>query len=227
MDLTQYGGISNGDGSYTFTLKDGEHFDLTNIPVGYKYEISEAAGKYDTTVDYREGSTTGEKTLTEDITHKFENQMKYDLTFSKEVTGNMGNKEKEFEFAIKVWEDVEPKEYMDLTPYGGIDNGDGSYTFKLKHGDSITIPNIPSGYEYEIIETDYSNEGYKTKVDNTGGREKSGTITEDKEHEFENRLDGPVPTEVKVARYGLLLLLLFELLLVYKKRKAVRKKKAT
>ena len=95
-------------------------------------------------------------------------------------------------------------EYLDLTDYGGIpkvdedDDGiadDGVYIFKLKHDDTITIPQIPGGYQYEVKEKDYSGIGYITTVDGTLGRQASGTLMENTEHEFENNLSVVIPTK--------------------------------
>ena len=47
-----------------------------------------------------------------------------------------------------------------LTP-----NGDGSYsgTITLKHGESITIQDIPEGTLYEITEQEANQDGYETR----------------------------------------------------------------
>lgn len=105
IDLSSYGSIDNGDGSYTFKLKDGEHFTLEDIPYGYTYEIVEkdySSDLYTTTVD---GANTRivSGTVTSDKTHEYVNDKDYaDLTITKNVTGNMGDKSKEFEFNISV-----------------------------------------------------------------------------------------------------------------------------
>lgn len=322
LDLSSYGGIDNGDGTYTFKLKDGENFTLEDIPYGYTYEIIEkdySSDMYTTTVD---SVNTREVTGTVDSnkTHEYINDKDFaDLTITKNVSGNMGNKNKDFKFTIKVskleevfkvpilraeydddsgyggraWIDaheglkklsdvkkdgkyrlyvcdmdnpvdissdawaleeynkivnsagyyrylmndetdawiiddkiaifgvketitqpeyavpfpkdavgkyIKIEEYnsIDLTQYGGIDNGDDSYTFTLKHGESLTLPNLPAGYNYEVEETDYSSEGYITSVDGKKGRTITGVINDDIIHVFENKNQVAVPTEVRV-----------------------------
>lgn len=115
--------------------------------------------------------------------------------------------------------------WKNLSDYGGIPKIDevdddisdnGIYTFKIKNGESIIIPNIPAGSTYEIVEKDYSSEGYTTTVDGNETREVSGTITEDKIHNYVNRVDTAVPTNVtKGINYTLLGLLLATALSMY------------
>ena len=89
-----------------------------------------------------------------------------------------------------------------------------TYTFKLKHGDKIEIE-VPYGYTYEIVEKDYSDEGYKQSVDGKSGREVSGELTEDKSHLFENRNQVAVPTEVRLRNMVIPGLSVIALILVY------------
>ena len=90
-----------------------------------------------------------------------------------------------------------------------------TYTFKLKHNESIEIPNIPYGYQYEIVEKDYSDEGYKQLVDGKEGREVSGELIEDKNHLFENRNQVAVPTEIRLKNMVIPGLSVIALILVY------------
>lgn len=108
-------------------------------------------------------------------------------------------------------ESEERDDYIDLSEYGGTDNGDGSYTFTLGHGETLSIPNIPYGYTYEVIEKDYSDVGYTTKVNGVEGREASGEFAgEDITLEYENIRGGVIPTKAFggiVAPFAILALL--------------------
>ena len=308
IDLSSQFGEPDENGYYEFTLSNNEEIEIPDIPFGYKYEV------YEETTDGWElvsidGLTPRDKasgTIASETPyeHTFLNAKKKTLTFGKEVTGNMGDKTKEFEFEVKIygsdwiyndeidhivdagyfgatpagvmvkypeyndigvtnyainlnydmeytgvyvmgdgqtlatlgievqndiyrddlgyrtfnksyigWTNMDSSglinftgkahagliydRYLTLSDYGGEYNPDTeSYVFKLKHGETATIPDIPYGYSYEIIEKDYSEEGYEQKVDGQVGREVSGTLTEDKEHEFENKLQIVVPTKI-------------------------------
>lgn len=78
------------------------------------------------------------------------------LTVKKTVTGNLGDKKKEFDFTVtfaapqgKDWTPA-----IDL-PTGAEMVGDNpkSYTFKLKHDATATFGNLPYGVSYRVIET--------------------------------------------------------------------------
>lgn len=327
FDLSEYGGVDNGDGTYTFTLKDGENFVLEDIPYGYEYEIVEkdySSELYTTNVDGANTRTVS-GTVTEDKSHEYVNDKDYaDLTITKNVTGNMGDQEKEFTFKIRaygwrkvftdtisellyrdgvgigsvsftnsennqqalnkilsryeeedlvdnrlwadhdtlvrlygspyrvvinddnktfydddavssgiggngLWSDVwaesaaaisgmdentktitlEVYEYLDLSNYATYDPStkvfdeyDGWYTFTLKHGESLTIPDIPVGYTYEIEEVDYSSEGYSTFIDNGTSQNRSitGTMDADKSHTFTNENSALTKPDIKVVK---------------------------
>lgn len=110
------------------------------------------------------------------------------------------------------------KTYIDLSSQGGVDNGDGSYTFKLKHGESFTIPDIPYGYKYEVTENDYSDEGYTQYVNNDLGRDITGQLTEDTTVDFVNDLTVAVPTKTYYnPSYMLYVLLLPTVYLIRRK----------
>lgn len=89
------------------------------------------------------------------------------LKVSKTVTGNLGDKSKYFEFKVTLTGE-DGKTYADSYAVSG-----GSYedtpktikvgaetTFKLKHGDTISIANLPAGVTYKVVET--KAEGYTT-----------------------------------------------------------------
>lgn len=94
------------DGIYIFKLKHGENFKLEKIPYGYQYEVIEddySSESYKTTVDEVEGRNASGTVIDHDITHKYVNDKDYvDLTIKKTVSGNMGNKYKDFEFEVRI-----------------------------------------------------------------------------------------------------------------------------
>ena len=111
------------------------------------------------------------------------------LAISKTVTGNLGNKlDKYFEFKVKL-EGTTGYTYADVTANETSwtsEDTEGTevrnpttlkigqeYTFMLKHGETVTIPNIPYGVTYTVSETSYESEGYKTYINNSTAEQRS------------------------------------------------------
>lgn len=141
-----------------------------------------------------------------------------DLTLTKMVTGNQGDRDKYFQFTVVISDAAEGTVYtVNLTGAeenptvggsseanpGSLTVGPGgtiSGTFYLKHGQSIVIQGLTSGTTYTITEEDYSTDGYTTtNTDNTT----SGTTTGDKTMDavdhtvtFTNNKDGVIPTGI-------------------------------
>lgn len=112
------------------------------------------------------------------------------LTIEKTVTGNMGEKDRAFAFALELVKDGEAytetiKDSIDKT-YTATN---GVYTFELKHGESVTFT-IPYGCEYEITE--------ETPEDYTMTAEGNlkGTITEDTSVKVQNDRTISTPTGI-------------------------------
>lgn len=80
------------------------------------------------------------------------------LKIKKTVTGEKGDKTKLFTFTVT---------FDRAVAYG--DQPADTITFQLRHGESITLPNIPEGTKYEVKESDH--EGYR--VSSSGAK---GTI---------------------------------------------------
>ncbi len=96
------------------------------------------------------------------------------LSITKTVTGNLGDKNKYFEFKVTLT-GVDGKDYGDsYAVTGGSNSANPSTitigeetTFLLKHGDTISIANLPYGVTYTVTETAAA--GYTTtKTGDTG-----------------------------------------------------------
>lgn len=120
------------------------------------------------------------------------------LSISKTVAGNLGDKSKYFDFTVTLT-GKEGEEYsLPATITGGSDKSgkkenvaiSGTTTFKLKHGDTITIENLPAGVSYKVEEATPS--GYTM---NATGQE--GTMdAEAKTAAFTNTKTGDIDTGV-------------------------------
>ena len=93
--------------------------------------------------------------------------------------------------------------YMNLSPYGGTpivdEDGDGvaddgRYLFTIDSGNSVTIPEIPYGYKYEVVERQQEGWTLKEKTND------QGTIIEDTTATFTNELIKKQLTVEKVVQ---------------------------
>ena len=119
------------------------------------------------------------------------------LSVSKTVTGNLGDKDKYFEFKVTLTGET-GKTYGETYAVSG-----GSYdtnptsikigeetTFMLKHGDTISIANLPYGVRYTVTET--AADGYTTtKSGDTGSINAAETTAA-----FTNSKTGSIDTGV-------------------------------
>lgn len=97
------------------------------------------------------------------------------LTVSKTVNGNMGDRNREFDFTVQAQNSKGQPVSVDGT-YEGILVQNGQ--FKLKHGQSLVIPELPYGVTCTVTESIPEEEGYTTTVKVDGGEEKSSkTVT--------------------------------------------------
>ena len=88
------------------------------------------------------------------------------LAVSKTVTGNMGDKTKEFEVTVSFTNTngASVISYLVGTETETIEfiNGVATANITLKDSATITFTNIPTGTTYEVTEDDYSKDGYAT-----------------------------------------------------------------
>ena len=130
------------------------------------------------------------------------------VTLKKEVTGNQGDRNKDFTFTVtiqgnpgNVYSVLQGSNTVDLTVN---QNGTASGTFSLKHDGSIVIQGLATGDTFAIEENDYSNESYNTSYKLNGattattGRSLSATTMGDGAQSvvFINNREGSVPTGI-------------------------------
>ena len=98
------------------------------------------------------------------------------LSITKTVTGNLGDKDKYFDFTVELT-GADGKNYGESYAVSGGSNAANPSTikigektnFKLKNGDTISIANLPYDVRYEVVEADYTSDGYTTnKTGDTG-----------------------------------------------------------
>lgn len=131
----------------------------------------------------------------------------HNLTLTKEVTGNQGDRGYYFEFAVTlaapantVFDVTLPAEDSDSSNINKItvpEEGTITVKYKLKNNQSIVINGITDAATYTITETEV--EGYTTVNDkNAQGGNTTGTITinNDDSVTFTNTKNGTVPTGI-------------------------------
>lgn len=129
------------------------------------------------------------------------------ITVSKTVTGNLGDKTKDFKFTIN-FEKAENEKAPTAITYTVNDNtqtvafadGKASVEFTLRNGQSLSFVNVPAGVKYTVTEDNYTgtNDGYTTKVDGetaltTGEKTMTGVAAT---HTFENNKGADIDTGV-------------------------------
>ena len=114
----------------------------------------------------------------EGLVFKNKQIQKYDLTITKEVTGDLASKDDEFEYAIKLTYENTPVTGDLKVEIDGKEetmNVTDNLTLKLKHGQKAVIKALKETTEYEIVEkdTDYK-ESFKITSDNKVVKESAG-----------------------------------------------------
>lgn len=152
------GVISSGD---QIQLAHGQSITIVGLPVGLTYTVTEADYSADGYILTYTGAD-GTIVLNETQVAAFTNTREIgSLTISKTVVGNGGDPNKVFDFTVSFTN--APYTYPYVGSGGAADGTITSgQTIQLKHGQSITINDLPKGATYTVVEADYSAEGYTT-----------------------------------------------------------------
>ena len=135
-------------------------------------------------VHVENGSTDDDKT--EEIENTYDSG---ELTVDKVVTGNMGDKTKEFEVTVTFTPASGETIKSDIAYTGAVSGtvANNTVTFNLKHGQNVKFTNIPEGVTWKVEEADYTSDGYDAAdystqtASMTAGGEATCTITNNKD----------------------------------------------
>ena len=164
--------VFDENGKASFELSDGESIVITGLPVGADYTVTENTYK-----DYKpsdNGTYSGQvetgKTSEVSVVNTYDE--KYDISVSKTVKGNQGDKSKSFGFVLKLTgsDGLVVPDSVDAEKDGSFETMkvvDGEVKFTLSHGEKITFKKLPAGVRYEVTET--VADGYKMTCDNNSG----------------------------------------------------------
>ena len=94
------------------------------------------------------------------------------LAIDKTVTGNGGDLTKSFRFTINIGNDRNQVYNYEGSKTGTLRSGD---VLELAHGERIVIKNIPNGTTYNVVEDNYTSDGYTTTFTNANGEIESNT----------------------------------------------------
>lgn len=163
----------NSDGTYSVCFAELKPGKYTVTESGYELE-----GYYCTVsndISDANETNTVEVTLEKGVdkritfTNTYMRREEHTITVNKTVTGDMGDREKEFGFTIEV-KDGNKTVSVDGTYEIGenekITVTDGK--FSLTSGQSVTFANILDGCVFTVTENDYADVGYTTTTDVTG-----------------------------------------------------------
>ena len=163
------------DGKATVKLQNGQYVTIKDLGIDSSYEITEKAtsGYYISSPGNAAGKLTN---ADESVVVTFGNAQSVPLAVKKIVEegdktepGSDGENEKEKEFTFTVTftkgtYDLPESVTADKT-LTKVEGSENTYTFKLKHNETITFDNLPYGTEYKITESPMS--GYRTRLINT------------------------------------------------------------
>ena len=158
--------------SYTITETKGTTAGVAydSVPVTMKVTVVDNNGTLEiAAVSF----TKGTKKLADDEAAFTNTYTANKLSISKTVAGNLGDKSKYFDFTVTLTGEEGKTYALPATITGGSDKSgkqesvtiSGETTFKLKHGDTITIENLPAGVTYKVEEvtpSDYTAESTGT-----------------------------------------------------------------
>lgn len=168
--------ITNPDGttvSDTFELNHGGEAEIS-VPNGAKFEVTETSADGYTTsyvINNEDEPVSGNKATigsvpVEGATIAFTNTRNtVDVTIEKQVTGNMGDRSKGFEFVLS-GEDADGNTLkFSVSQSGGFTvapNGNAKIEFTLKHGQSVALTGLPINAVLNIREENA--DGYNMSV---------------------------------------------------------------
>ncbi len=168
---TQGANSGNVTATQTFELASDESVVFNGLPVGTTYTISEADYTSDgyevAVISPTTGTIPGEEGANSVAATVTNERNTGSLSVEKIVEGTGAEAEKEFAFTLQLTNAGVTLEGAYPADINGTDttvavDASGKATFKLKDGETITINGIPDGTTYEVLEQDYSANGYET-----------------------------------------------------------------
>lgn len=160
------------DGLASFTLKDGQTLTIKGLVYNSKFTVHERTedlashytvqmtdpfGNTVTGSEENGWSVTGLVPWKRTAASAFENRVDTSLVVTKQVTGEkvtQADKEKEFSFTLTLSGTADDgTQASEVTgQYGKVSFREGTASFQLKDGESLTVNGLPSGLHYTVTE---------------------------------------------------------------------------
>lgn len=197
--------VFDENGKASFELADGESIVITGLPVGADYTVTENVYKEYKPSDNGTYSGQIEAGKTGEVSVVNTYDEKYDISVSKTVKGNQGDKSKNFEFVLKLTgsDGLVVPGSVDVEKNGNCETMkvvDGEVKFTLSHGEKITFKKLPAGVRYEVTET--VTDEYKMTCDNN-----SGVLRTNADIGFVNTKNVGIPTAAMTNTISMTLLI--------------------
>lgn len=205
----------NEDGSYSFSLKDGEETEVW-IADGVSYTVSEsdaeayvarysvksASGAETAMGEGKSVSGSVARSASGEDTVVFTNVGSAEIRISKRVVGPNANRTMKFSFELRLTLNGTAYD-LERLPEGWTRKEAGVYEFTLAHDESAAV-SVPLGTKFELTEA--ADERYSVKIsvngEETEGRSAEGTVT-DPENGAEilviNRNEQIIPTGAEIS----------------------------
>lgn len=109
--------------------------------------------------------------------YNFDNYKRGALEVTKSVSGNRGDKTKEFHFTVTLSGTSSNGEFKSEEfsgTYGDMTFTNGVATFTLKHDETKTALNLPAGLQYAVVEEEADKDGYTTTSSGDSGTINAG-----------------------------------------------------
>ena len=219
--------VSETEGTYEGITYDKTSYDLYVYVENVGGEIKVAG----VTASIPEGEGNPEKATEIAFTNDYgkTNNTVHSVLITKEVTGNQGDKTKEFSFSLSVDGDegelykVVYTNQMDEEIVTYLTSGAEAASYTLKNDESLQIYGLSAGDTYTVTEADYSGDGYTTTVNEEETNTKTGTTAEGNVTvAFENNKNVTTPTGIAMtfAPYALMVVFagVFAVMFLRKKR---------
>lgn len=198
------GVLTPENGAYAFTLAHGQKIVLENLLPGLAYEVTEKQEReYVPGIVNGTGAIADKTPISVTVTNMY--RPTRTLTVTKTVTGNQGDKTKQFTFVLQMEKDSLPDtvHYTKGEKTGTLAVQNGKVVFTLGHGETIVFDDIPVDTKYQITEPDAAKEGYTVR-----SSKEQGTLSEDTIAAFTNERNVGIPTAANTNTNALLIVLL-------------------
>ena len=141
-----YGELTFTDGVAEVELADGETATANGLPKGINYTVTETANNLFTTTKTGDSGTIGDTASSAEFTNTRKTGK---LTVSKTLVSDLAaDASKDFSFTVTLGDNT-------ITgTYGDMAFTDGVATFTLKGGETAVATGLPTGIDYEVVETE-------------------------------------------------------------------------